>query len=113
MIHSLDRLIGRDHLNGDVIDLAELRVLGHGGAGHAGELVIHEEVVLESDGGERLVLLANDHAFLGLDGLVQALGVAPALHNAAGELIDDLDLAVDNNILLVAVEHVLRLKGLL
>ena len=113
MIHSLDRLIGRDHLNGDVIDLAELRVLGHGGTGHAGELVIHEEVVLESDGGERLVLLANDHAFLGLDGLVQALGVAPALHNAAGELIDNLDLAVDNNILLVAVEHVLRLQRLL
>ena len=113
VVHSLDRLVGRDHLDGNVIDLAELCVLGHGGTGHAGELVIHEEVILESDGGECLVLLANDHAFLCLYGLMQALGVAPALHNAAGELIDDLDLAVDDNILLVTVEHVLRLKGLL
>jgi hypothetical protein len=58
------------------------------------ELVVEPEVVLQRDRGERLVLLADVHAFLGLDGLVQALGVAPALHDAAGELVDDLDLAV-------------------
>jgi hypothetical protein len=33
-------------------------------------------------------------AFLGLDGLVQAVGPAPARHQAAGELVDDDDLAV-------------------
>ena len=53
------------------------------------------------------------HAFLRLDCLVQALGVAPALHDAAGELVDDLDLAVDDHVLLVAMEHVLRLERLL
>ena len=96
-----------------MVDLAELGVLGHGGTRHAGELVVHEEVVLQGDGGQRLVLLADDDAFLGLDGLVQALGVAPALHDAAGELVDDLDLAVGDHVLLVPVEHVLGLERLL
>ena len=46
-------------------------------------------------------------AFLGLDGLVQAFGVAPAVHQAAGELVDDDDLAVFDDVVLVApVEHV-------
>ncbi len=64
-------------------------------------------------GGQRLVLLANQNAFLGLDGLVQALGPAPTLHDAAGELVDDLDLAVHDDVVLVAVEHVLGLERLL
>ena len=46
-------------------------------------------------------------------GLVQALGVTAAFHNAAGELVDDLDLAVGDHVLLVAVEHVLGLQRLL
>ena len=44
---------------------------------------------------------------------MQALGVTAAFHNAAGELVDDLDLAVGDHILLVAVEHVLGLQRLL
>ena len=44
---------------------------------------------------------------------MQALGVAAAFHNAAGELVDDLDLAVGDHVLLVAVEHVLGLQRLL
>ena len=44
---------------------------------------------------------------------MQALGVTAAFHNAAGELVDDLDLAVGDHVLLVAVEHVLGLQRLL
>ena len=36
--------------------------------------------------------------FFGLDGLVQAIGIAAADHEAAGELIDDDDLAVLHDI---------------
>ena len=108
-----DLLVGRDDLHGHVIDLAELRVLGHGGTCHTRELVVHEEVVLEGDRRERLVLLADMHAFLRLDCLMQALGVAPTLHDAAGELVDDLDLAIHDHVLLVAMKHVLRLERLL
>ena len=53
------------------------------------ELRVHAEVVLERDGRERLVLVLDLHAFLGLDRLVQTVGPAAAGHQAAGELVDD------------------------
>ena len=113
MVHALHRLVGGDDLDGQLVDLAELGILGKCRAGHAGELVIQTEVVLQGDGGRGLVLLAYEHALFGLDGLVQALRIAATFHNAAGELVDDLDLAVGDHILLVAVEHVLGLQRLL
>ena len=113
MVHALHGLVGGDDLDGQLVDLAELGILGKCRAGHAGELVIQTEVVLQGDGGQGLVLLAYEHALFGLDGLVQALGVTAAFHNAAGELVDDLDLAVGDHVLLIAVEHVLGLQRLL
>ena len=91
----------------EVVGVGELGRLGHGGTGHAGELVVHAEVVLEGDRGEGLVLLLDLHALLGLDGLVEALGPAPALEDAAGELVDDLHLAVCDDVVLVALEQLL------
>ena len=113
VVHALHWLVGGDDLDGQLVDLAELGVLGKCRAGHAGELVIQTEVVLQGDGGQGLVLLAYEHALFGLDGLVQALGITAAFHNAAGELVDDLDLAVGDHVLLIAVEHVLGLQRLL
>ena len=40
------------------------------------------------------MLLLDRHALLRLDRLVQALAPAATLHDAAGELVDDLHLAV-------------------
>ena len=90
--------------------LRELGGLGLGRAGHAGELVVHAEVVLQGDRGEGLVLLLDLHALLGLDRLVQALGPAPALEDAAGELVDDLHLAVLDDVVLVALVQLLGLE---
>src|SRR3712207_8487556 len=53
--------------------------------------LFRSEVVLQGDRGERLVLVLDLHPFLGLDGLVHALVVAPARQHAAGELVDDED----------------------
>jgi hypothetical protein len=83
------RQVRRDHHRLEAVDLLELVGLGVGRAGHAGELAVHAEVVLEGDRGERLVLALDRHAFLGLDRLVQAVAPAPAGHEAAGELVDD------------------------
>ena len=113
VVHALHGLVGGDDLDGQLVDLAELSILGKCRAGHAGELVIQTEVVLQGDGGQGLVLLAYEHALFGLNGLVQALGVTAAFHNAAGELVDDLDLAVGDHVLLITVEHVLGLQRLL
>ena len=77
----------------------ELVGLGERRAGHAGELLVEAEVVLDRDGRDGHVLRLDLDALLGLDGLVQALRPAAAFHDAAGELVDDLDLAVDHEVL--------------
>ncbi len=81
--------------------------------GHAGELVVHAEVVLQSNRGKGLVLVFDAHALFGLDRLVQALRVAPAGQNATGELVDDLDLAVLDDVLDVSLVELLGSDRLL
>ena len=50
---------------------------------------------------------------LGLERLVQALGVAPSRHHAAGELVDDDHLAVPDDVVLVALEQPVGAERLL
>jgi hypothetical protein len=85
---------------------------GVGRTGHAGQLVVHAEVVLEGDGGQGLVFVFDADVFLGLQGLVQAVAVAPARHEAAGELVHDDDLALFDDVVHVALEHGVGLEGL-
>ncbi len=76
--------------------------------GHPGELVVEPEVVLQGDGGQGLVLLLDGHPLLGLDRLVEALGVAATLEHPSGELVDDLHLAVVEEVVHVALIELLR-----
>ena len=99
-------LVGGDDHHVEVVDLRELLRLGVGGAGHARELGVHAEVVLEGDGGERLVLGLDLHAFLGLDRLVQPVRPAASGHETAGELVDDEHLAVLHHVV-----HVVACRG--
>ena len=69
------------------------------------ELLVLAEVVLEGDGRERLVLALDLDLLLGFDRLVQAVAPAPPRHQAAGELVDDDDLAVLHHVVDVAVEQ--------
>ncbi len=78
----------------EVVDLGELFRFGVSGAGHAGQLLVLAEVVLEGDRGERLVLALDLHLLLGFHRLVQAVAPAPAGHQAPGEFVDDDDFAV-------------------
>ena len=70
------RAVGGDHHRLEAVDLLELVGLGVGGAGHARQLAVETEVVLEGDRGHGLVLGLDRHPLLGFHGLVQA--VAPA-----------------------------------
>ena len=72
----------------DVVELVRLRL---GGAGHAGELVVEAEIILNRDRRERLRFAIDLHAFLRFDRLVQAVAPAAARHFAAGVFIDDDD----------------------
>ena len=107
----IGRLVGMtDDL--EPVDLVELRLLRLGGAGHAGELLVHAEVVLDGDGGEGLRLALDLHPFLGLDRLVQPVRPAAARHDAAGELVDDQDLAVLHHVVDVLLVQGVRLQQL-
>ena len=112
LVRARDLDVGRDLDDVQVVDLGELLLLRLGRAGHAGELLVEAEVVLQRDRRQRDVLLLDLHALLGLDRLVQALAPAAALHDAAGELVDDLHLAVLDDVVDVAVEERLRLQPL-
>ena len=68
-----------------------------------GELVVEAEVVLERDRGEGHALALDAQALLGLDRLVEALAPAAARHLATGELVDDDDLAVLDDVVAVAL----------
>ena len=104
-------LVGGDGQHAQLVGVHELGGLGLGRSGHARQLVVHAEVVLQGDGGEGLVLGLDLHALLGLDGLVEALVVAAALEQTAGVLVHDQNLAVLDHVVTVAQEELLGLDG--
>ncbi|CFS03545.1 Uncharacterised protein [Mycobacterium tuberculosis] len=105
------RHVGRDADHAQLVDLVQLGRLRLGGAGHAGELVVEPEVVLQRDGGQRLVLGLDLDVLLGLDGLVHALVVAAADQHPAGELVDDEHLTIADDVVLVAAEQLFGLQS--
>ena len=112
LVGAVHRHVGGHLEHVELVDVDELVGLGGGRAGHAGELLVEPEVVLEGDGGQRLVLGLDRDVLLGLQRLVQAVGVAPALHHAAGELVDDDDLAALHDVVAVAQEQRVGLERL-
>ena len=110
MVDPLQRPVGGNGDHVELVDLPELAGLGHGRAGHAADLVVELEEVLQRDRGQRLVLFLDLHAFLGLDRLVQPVAPVAALHQAAGELVDDDDLAVLDHVVDVALVEMMGLQ---
>ena len=107
-IHAHGRLVGRDHHHFQAVDALEFVGLGVGRAGHAGQLLVHAEQVLEGDAGQRLVLALHRHAFLRFHGLMQTVGPAPARQGAAGEFVDDHHLAIADDVVHVALVDGMR-----
>ena len=75
--------------------------------------MIHTEVVLKGDGGKGLSSCLNLYVLLGLNSLVQSVAPAAPLHDTSCLLVNNLNLAVDNHILIVLVEHAVSLEQLL
>jgi len=108
-----DGNVGRDLDDLELVDLKELVGLGRRRAGHAGELLVQAEIVLEGDRGQRRVLGLDGDVLLGFQRLVQALRIAPARHHAAGELVDDHHFVVADDVVLVAGEQRMRAQRLI
>ena len=100
-----DRHVGRDGDDVEVVDVGEFFGFGRRRTGHAGELLVEAEIVLEGDRGQRLVLGLDLDVFLGLQRLVQAFRIAAARHHAAGELVDDHHFVVADDVVLVLAEQ--------
>ena len=111
ILDAQQRLVGRNDDDFQPVDLVELGRFGFGRTGHAGQLLVHAEVILEGDGGERLVLALDLDVLFGFDRLMQSIGPAAARHEAAGELVDDEDLAVLHHVLDIAAVERMRLDG--
>lgn len=113
VVNADDGFIRRDLDNVEIVDAGEFLLLGQRRAGHAGKLVVQTEEILERDGGERLVFACDLDALLGLDGLMQTLVIAAAVHEAAGKFVDDDDLAVLDDVVNVALHEAPCLHGLI
>ena len=112
LVETVDREIGWNLHHDELVNLGELVGFGRGRAGHAGELLVEAEIVLERDRSQRHVLGLDGDPFSRLQRLMQSLGVAPAGHHASGEFVDDDDLVVANDVILVAVEQLVRAQRL-
>ena len=105
------RLVGRNRKYAELVGAHEFGGLGLCGTGHARQFVVHAEVVLQGDGGEGLVFGLDLHAFLGLDGLMQAFVVATSRQDTTGVLVDDEHLASGHDVVAVTQEQLLGLDG--
>ncbi|MNG91398.1 hypothetical protein D3C79_503070 [compost metagenome] len=103
-------LVRRNDHHVQAVDRLELERFGVGGTGHAGQLVVQAEVVLEGGRSQGLALGLDVQVLFGFDGLVQALGQATARHGTAGVFVDQQNLTVLDDVLDVAVEQLVCTK---
>ena len=113
LVYSDHLLVGRNLHNVELVDLPELLGLGDGGTGHAREFFVEAEVVLQGNRGVGARLPLDGHALFRLEGLVQAVGEASSRRHASGELVDDDDFAVFDDVLPVPLVDGVRLEGVL
>src|SRR5919204_6143572 len=83
------RPIGRNYVDVELVNVVELGRFSFGSAGHAGELLVQPEIVLDGDGRESLRLAIDLHALLRLHRLMQSITPATAWHFAPGKFIDN------------------------
>ena len=100
------RAVGRNSGYIQFINFLELVRFCLSRTGHAGQLVIHTEIVLEGDRGHSQVFLLNPDAFFGFNGLVQTFAETAAMHCTPGKLVDNDDFAsIADHIFFVAMEQ--------
>ena len=110
-VDSLHRSVGGDLHNVHPVYLRELLLLGAAGTGHAGFLFVFIEKALIRDGGDGPVLRPDPDPLLGLDSLVQSLGIAPPRHDAPRQRVHYQHFPVLDHIVPVAHHQIVRLQS--
>ena len=103
-----ERPVGRDAHDLKPVDLMEFLGRGLGSSGHACDLLVHPEVVLDGYFCIGSGFLLDLDAFFGFYRLMEAARIAPAVQEPPGEFVHDDDLAVLHHVVLVAVEDRFR-----
>ena len=111
VIDSLDGLVGWNNNHVQAVDLAKFKRLGVRGTGHAGELVVKTEIILESGGCQGLTLCLNANTFLGFNRLVQTFTPATARHGTTCVLVNDHHLIALDNVIHVLLEQMMSSEG--
>ena len=94
--------VGRNRHHVETVRVYQFSCFGLCGTSHARKLVVHTEVVLQSDCCKSLVLFVDAHAFFSFDSLVDTFAPTTAFQDAASELIDNLYVAGIDDVVLVA-----------
>ncbi len=96
-----DGSVGGDDGDGPGVDRLHLGGRVGGGAGHAAEERVRSEIPLKTHASQRFPVGGDFEAFLGFDRLVQPVLPRTVRQKAAGVLVDDDDLALDDLVLLL------------
>ena len=111
MIAADDGAVGGNADDAHAVDGAELGFFRLGRTGHAGELVVEAEEVLIGDRRDGLELALDADSLFRLDGFVEAVGIAAAGLEVAGVLVDDDDLALFDDVVVLALEEGVGFDG--
>ena len=103
-IHADHRLIGGNFDDIHAVNIAELLLFCQRRTGHTGFLLIFIEEILEGNSSQSLTLPSHLHMLLGLNGLMESVGIAAARHDTPRKLIDDQHLIIFDHIVLIP-EH--------
>ena len=107
-----DRHVGRYHYYVHVVYISEFVFFRLRRTGHSGQFLVHPEVVLQCDGSQSLGFGTDFQVFLGFYSLMEAVAVSSSEHETSGELVDDYDLAVLDNIVYVPLHYSVGFQSL-
>ena len=99
--------VGRNWHHVQIVRISQFSGFGLCGTSHARKLVVHTEVVLQSNCCKSLVLFVDAYAFFGFNSLVNTFAPTTAFQDAASELIDNLYVAGIDDVILVATVQLL------
>ena len=105
VVDTLYRTVGRNCDNVQLVNFTEFVFLCHCRTGHARQLGVQTEIVLECDGCQGLGFLCDLYAFLCLDCLVQTVIETTSQHLTSGKLVDDDNFAVLDDIVDILPHH--------